>query len=67
MLCKQAYNSLRIKCWYTSPLQVTGWLLKNDMRSGLRKCFKYKTEAQMLELFDALDSDEPREMVNYYR
>ena len=47
--------------------QATGWLLKNDMRTGLRKSFKNKTEHQMLELFDALDSDEPRELVNYYR
>jgi len=47
--------------------QATGWLLKNDMRAGLRKSFKNKTEQQLLELFDALDNDEPRELVNYYR
>jgi hypothetical protein len=37
------------------------------MRAGLRRSFKSKTEHQLLELFDALDSDEPRELVNYYR
>ncbi|KAF5826652.1 hypothetical protein DUNSADRAFT_2449 [Dunaliella salina] len=48
-------------------VKATGWLLKNDMRAGLRKSFYNKTEHQLVELFDALDSDEPRELVNYFR
>lgn len=47
--------------------KVTGWLLKSDMRIGLRTAFKHKTEYQMAELYDALDSDEPRQLVNYFR
>lgn len=45
----------------------TGWLLKTEMRHVVKEHFSSKSEAQMNELFDALDSDEPREMVNYNR
>lgn len=47
--------------------QVTGWIQKPELRAAVRAAFPNKSDAQSEELFDALDSDEPCELLNYQR
>lgn len=47
---------------------MTGWLRKADMRECVRGLLGgRKSVAQQDDLFDALDADEPHEMVQYAR
>jgi hypothetical protein len=41
--------------------------MKTDISIGLRSAFRSKSDYQLQALFDALDSDEPKELVNYAR
>eukprot|EP00775_Hariotina_reticulata_P003750 gene3750-4008_t len=47
--------------------QATGWLHKSDVKTALAGFFKNKKVDRLAELFEALDTDEGGEAVNYKR
>lgn len=46
-------------------LQITGWLPKSLMHTAMSAFFSYKSPDRIVELLEALDSDEPGDSVHY--
>jgi hypothetical protein len=55
-------NVFSMQC---TPSQVAGWMSKKEMRAYLEAQFPHKSEAQVQELCDALDMDDPSNMFRY--
>lgn len=53
------------KCDAALNKQVTGWLLKAEIRACLQKVLPHKGEEQIQALMGALESDEPEAMVQH--
>lgn len=62
MIATDAPRSLSHTCVHPQP---TGWLHKAEVRTALAGFFRGRRPDRLEELYEALDTDEPGEVVAY--